>query len=588
MAPTRSEERMSTLGSLDALDDVVSSSLDRLTELAARLFQSDVAFVSLVETDRQRMIARQGLDIAEMRIEHSICAHTIRSANGMVVPDLRSDPRFAGNPLVVEPPHLRFYAGAPLVAKNGIAIGALCVMDPEIRMFSDDDRRQLQTLAIAVMNELELRVLTGRRDPVSGLPNRHQFSLDYAAWSVRAPGRTCFAMLVDVLDLPRANEAGQVLGMAPLEALIRRAGARLKAALEGIGEVYHVGVTRFAFVLELPDRDAAERLVTELHGRLTRPMLAAAVPMSPLFHAGLCEVELGIHTADDALRRMLIGLHCAHSTGTPFCWYSASRDAGLKRGYRLATDAERGLLNNEFHLVYQPRYRALDLMPVGAEVLLRWRHPELGAVSPAEFIPVFERTALMEVVTNWVLDHALRQLAQWRRDGLSLTLSINLSPRDVARTGMADRLIGCINMHGLACHDVEIEITEGEWLRADSPPGEQLKLLAAAGVRIAVDDFGSGYSNFGYLTNLPISTIKLDKSMIDDLSTDSRAQLKVRAVISLAHGLGYHTVAEGAETPAQVALLQAYGCDEIQGFALSRPISATDLAALQTVPYVPA
>jgi len=579
---------MSTLGSLDALDDVVSSSLDRLTELAARLFQSDVAFVSLVETDRQRMIARQGLDIAEMRIEHSICAHTIRSANGMVVPDLRSDPRFAGNPLVVEPPHLRFYAGAPLVAKNGIAIGALCVMDPEIRMFSDDDRRQLQTLAIAVMNELELRVLTGRRDPVSGLPNRHQFSLDYAAWSVRAPGRTCFAMLVDVLDLPRANEAGQVLGMAPLEALIRRAGARLKAALEGIGEVYHVGVTRFAFVLGLPDRDAAERLVTELHGRLTRPMLAAAVPMSPLFHAGLCEVELGIHTADDALRRMLIGLHCAHSTGTPFCWYSASRDAGLKRGYRLATDAERGLLNDEFHLVYQPRYRARDLMPVGAEVLLRWRHPELGAVSPAEFIPVFERTALMEVVTNWVLDHALRQLAQWRRDGLSLTLSINLSPRDVAREGMADRLIGCINMHGLACHDVEIEITEGEWLRADSPPGEQLKLLAAAGVRIAVDDFGSGYSNFGYLTNLPISTIKLDKSMIDDLSTDSRAQLKVRAVISLAHGLGYHTVAEGAETPAQVALLQAYGCDEIQGFALSRPISATDLAALQTVPCVPA
>lgn len=588
MAPTRSEERMSTLGSLDALDDVVSSSLDRLTELAARLFQSDVAFVSLVETDRQRMIARQGLDIAEMRIEHSICAHTIRSANGTVVPDLRSDPRFAGNPLVVEPPHLRFYAGAPLVAKNGIAIGALCVMDPEIRMFSDDDRRQLQTLAIAVMNELELRVLTGRRDPVSGLPNRHQFSLDYAAWSVRAPGRTCFAMLVDVLDLPRANEAGQVLGMAPLEALIRRAGARLKAALEGIGEVYHVGVTRFAFVLELPDRDAAERLVTELHGRLTRPMLAAAVPMSPLFHAGLCEVELGIHTADDALRRMLIGLHCAHSTGTPFCWYSASRDAGLKRGYRLATDAERGLLNDEFHLVYQPRYRARDLMPVGAEVLLRWRHPELGAVSPAEFIPVFERTALMEVVTNWVLDRALKQLAQWRRDGLSLMLSINLSPRDVAREGMADRLIGCINMHGLASHDVEIEITEGEWLRADSPPGEQLKLLASAGVRIAVDDFGSGYSNFGYLTNLPISTIKLDKSMIDDLSTDSRAQLKVRAVISLAHGLGYHTVAEGAETPAQVALLQAYGCDEIQGFALSRPISATDLAALQTVPYVPA
>ncbi|WP_246161257.1 bifunctional diguanylate cyclase/phosphodiesterase [Stenotrophomonas cyclobalanopsidis] len=586
MAPTRSEERMSTLGSLDALDEVVSSSLDRLTELATRLFQTDVAFVSLVETDRQRMIARQGLDVAEMQIEHSICAHTIRSAEGMVVADLRADPRFTGNPLVVKPPHLRFYAGAPLLAKNGVAIGALCVMDPATRTFSEDDRRQLQTLAIAVMNELELRVLTGRRDPVSGLPNRHQFSLDYAAWSARAPQRVCVAVLVDVLDLPRANEAGQVLGMAPLEALIRRAGARIKSALEGVAEVYHVGVTRFAFVLRKSDGEAAERMVNELQGRLTRPMLAAAVPMSPMFHAGLCEIELDRHSADDVLRRMLIGLHCAHSTGAPFCWYSASRDAGLKRGYRLATDAERGLLNDEFYLVYQPRYRARDLVPVAAEVLLRWNHPDLGAVSPAEFIPVFERTALMEVVTDWVLDRALTQLAQWRREGISMVLSINLSPRDVARVGMSTRLLAHIQRHGLRCQDVEIEITEGEWLRADSPPGEQLKELAAAGVRLAVDDFGSGYSNFGYLTELPIHTIKLDKSMIDDLSTDTRAQLKVQAVIRLAQGLGYNTVGEGAETHEQVALLQAYGCDEIQGFALSRPVSATELAQLQTAPYV--
>jgi EAL domain-containing protein (putative c-di-GMP-specific phosphodiesterase class I) len=153
---------------------------------------------------------------------------------------------------------------------------------------------------------------------------------------------------------------------------------------------------------------------------------------------------------------------------------------------------------------------------------------------------------------------------------------------------MADAFISTLLGKGLSCTDVEIEITEGEWLRADSLPGEQLQQLAAAGVRVAIDDFGSGYSNFGYLTELPIHTIKLDKSMIDDLPTDTRAQLKVQAVISLAHGLGYNTVGEGAETFEQVALLQAYGCDEIQGFALSRPISASDLAALHTVPYVPA
>jgi len=580
MSPTRSEERMSTLGSLNALNDVTGASLDRLTELATHTFRAPVAFVSLVEVDRQRLIARKGLPMSEMNIRDSICAHTIGSAEVMVVPDLRRDPRFASNPLVTGDPHLKFYAGAPLIAQNGTAIGALCVMDKQAREFSEAERRQLETLGMAVMNELELRALTGRREPVSGLPNRHQFSIDFNAWSARSPGRTCFAVLVDVLDLPRANEAGQVLGMAPLEAIIKRAGVRVKVALDGLAEVYHVGVTRFAFVVELPSREAIERLVEELRVRLTRPMMAAEVPMSPLFHAGICEAELGRDNADDVIRKMLIGLHSAIAAHESFNWYSAQRDEGLRRGYRLAADARHGLLQDEFHLVYQPRFRSSNLQPVSAEVLIRWNHPQLGPVSPAEFIPVFERTALMEGVTEWVIDHALAQLAQWKRAGLALSLSINLSARDVARQGMADELVAKIHAQGLDCQDVEVEITEGEWLRVNSLPGEQLKRMASSGIRLAVDDFGSGYSNFGYLTELPIDTLKLDKSLIDDISEDQRALLKVQAIVGLAHDLGYSTVAEGAETSDQVAKLQGVGCDEIQGFALSKPISAIELAEL--------
>ena len=588
MAPTRTEERMSTLGSLDVLDDVAGASLDRLTDLAARTFRAPVALVSLIEVDRQRLISRQGLAVAESHIRDSICAHTIGSTAGLVINDLALDPRFSSLPLVAGPPHLRFYAGTPLVAANGVPIGALCVMDSVPRQFSADDRRQLQTLGMAVMNELELRTLSGRRDPVSGLPNRHQFAIDYAARSLRTPGQPCFAVMIDILDLPRAHEAGQVLGMAPLEALIRRAGVRINLALDGVAQVYHVGATRFAFVVELPKREAIERLVHLLHDDLIRPLMAASVPLAPQFHAGLCEGTLGRDSADDLLRKMMIALGSALAGQVTCCWYSPSRDERLQRSYRLATDGQQALQQNQFHLVYQPRFRAGDLAPVAAEVLLRWNHPQLGAVSPAEFIPVFERTTLMHGVTAWVLEHAFSQLAQWRREGLTLTLSINLSARDVARKGMADAFISTLLGKGLSCTDVEIEITEGEWLRADSLPGEQLQQLAAAGVRVAIDDFGSGYSNFGYLTELPIHTIKLDKSMIDDLPTDTRARLKVQAVIGLAHGLGYNTVGEGAETGEQVALLQAYGCDEIQGFALSRPITAGELAALQTVPYVSA
>lgn len=174
----------------------------------------------------------------------------------------------------------------------------------------------------------------------------------------------------------------------------------------------------------------------------------------------------------------------------------------------------------------------------------------------------------------------LAQLAQWKRAGLALSLSINLSARNVARQGMADELVAKIHAQGLDCQDVEVEITEGEWLRVNSLPGEQLKRMASSGIRLGVDDFGSGYSNFGYLTELPIHTLKLDKSLIDDISEDQRALLKVQAIVGLAHDLGYSTVAEGAETNGQVAKLQGLGCDEIQGFALSRPTSAIELAEL--------
>ncbi|WP_314100990.1 sensor domain-containing phosphodiesterase [uncultured Stenotrophomonas sp.] len=572
MSPTVTEERLTALSSLQALDKAAGGSLDRLTELTAYTFAAPVAFVSMIEVDKQKLISRLGLPMAETNIRESICSHTIGSNQVMVVNDLTKDPRFLQNPLVIKPPHLRFYAGAPLISQNGIAIGALCIMDEKPREFSESDRRQLETLGQSVMHQLELRALSGRREPVSGLPNRHQFGIDYASLALRAPGKRLYAVLIDILDLPRANEAGQVLGMPPLEALIRRAGVRLKVALDGVADVYHVGVTRFAFLVDLPGPESVESLLAEIQKRMIRPLMAGAVPMSPMFHAGACAVDLSVDEANDVIRKILIGLHASIASQSLVRWYSKARDEDLRRGYRLAVDAERSLRQQDFHLVYQPRFHLSDLRARSAEVLIRWNHPRLGPVSPAEFIPVFERTALIGSVTAWVLENALEQLARWRRDGVELSLSINLSVKDIAKPDAAERILDLLGIKGLSPSDVEVEITEGEWLRADSLPGEQISALAAAGVRVAIDDFGNGYSNFGYLTELPIHTLKLDKSLIDNIAVDERALLKTQAIIRLAQDLGYATVAEGAETAEQVERLKALGCDEIQGYALARPM----------------
>jgi len=576
----KSQERMMAVNALQVLDAAAGASLDRITRLAARTFQAPIALVSIIDARMQHFISRVGLDMEGTEIRTAICSHTIASPGVLVVTDLAADERFRNNPLVAGPPALRFYAGAPLVAKNGVAIGAVCIMDRLPRSFSTDDEAHLQTLADMVMSQLELRRLSGRQDPVSGLPNRHQFHIDFDGLAARATHPQLYAVLLDVQDVPRLDAAGQALGMRPLEAMIHRSGVRVRLALEDVATVYHVGVSRFAFLLDLPATTDVEDLLGELKARVIRPVMAAGVPMSPQFHVGICAIVPELDGSNDVLRKLLVALQASISHRRDYCWYSEKRDEHQRRGYRLAADAEAGLRRDEFHLVFQPRLDTASRHFVSAEALIRWTHPRMGPVGPDEFIPVLERTALMPMLSGWVINKALDQLQAWMAGGLELSLSINLAASDLSTEGMAGRLLQQLRERGLPPSALEIEITEGEWLRADTVAGEELGMLAAAGVRIAIDDFGSGYSNFGYLSQLPITTIKIDKSLIDGIALDVSARLKVKAIVELARGLGYRTVAEGVEIPAQLQALTELGCDQVQGFLLARPLPAEDLAAL--------
>ncbi|WP_282260019.1 sensor domain-containing phosphodiesterase [Stenotrophomonas sp. PS02301] len=572
--PTSQRDERSAVLSAMQLDGLASvPALDRLTALAGYTFDAPVAFVSILGDVEQRFLSRIGLPMAQTDIRASICAHAVTSEGVLVVPDLQQDPRFRDNPLVTHSPHLRFYAGAPLVAKNGVPIGALCIMDTRPRTFDQGDQEQLSTLAELVVAQLELRAMSGRLDPVSGLPSRHQFHADLPGILARCAQGTAYAVAVDILDIPRANQVGQVLGLRPLEALIRRGGVRLRAALEGVATVYHVGVTRFAFVVEMPAAAQVEALILELRTRMLRPLMAAAVPMSPRFHAGICAVDPGEEDSHDLLRRLLVSTQGAFDARQPFCWYSEQRDDTMHRAYRLASDAERGLQAGDFHLDYQPRFTLDGRRPVSAEALIRWNHPTLGPISPGEFIPVFERTALMDEVTHWVLDTALDQVQAWRAQGQDIPVSINLSSSYLSNASAWQDIRSKLEHRALPFSMIELEITEGEWLRPGSPAIGHIAAMAQAGITVAIDDFGSGYSNFSYLSDLPIHTVKLDKSLIDGIASSSRARAKVSAIHHLAHELGYLTVAEGVEHQAQVDVLAAMGVDEVQGYLLARPMA---------------
>jgi len=234
-------------------------------------------------------------------------------------------------------------------------------------------------------------------------------------------------------------------------------------------------------------------------------------------------------------------------------------------------------LPGELRLVYQPRIDFASGQCCGAEALLRWTHPKLGDVSPNEFIPIVEQTALMRPVTTWVLDKALEQLAVWHASGIDLQLSINVSAANLDETDFVERVQLYLLKHRVRPEFLELEVTESAMMCDPVVALARLRALADLGIRIALDDFGTGHSSLAHLQRFPISVVKIDRSFVQSLDREvDQAGILVRTMIQLSHGLGHRVVAEGVETPRTAEILDALGCDEAQGYHYARPLEQQD------------
>lgn len=239
-------------------------------------------------------------------------------------------------------------------------------------------------------------------------------------------------------------------------------------------------------------------------------------------------------------------------------------------------------------LVYQPRIDLVSRACVGAEALSRWRHPTLGDISPGEFIPLVEQTSMAKATTAWVVEAALRQLADWRDMGLDLQLSVNVSAANLVEPDFAERVAGGLARHALAPGSLELELTESAVMEDAGKALVMLEAIAAAGIRLAIDDFGTGYSSLAYLQRLPAQVVKIDQTFMRDIMADERKQSLVLMMISLSHNFGYRVVAEGVETAEVLHLIGQAGCDEAQGYLFGRPMSPEQFAAwCRESPYAP-
>jgi EAL domain-containing protein (putative c-di-GMP-specific phosphodiesterase class I) len=302
-------------------------------------------------------------------------------------------------------------------------------------------------------------------------------------------------------------------------------------------------------------------------------------------------VGIAIYPADGAnaqelLRHADMAMYRAKERGRgSFAFFEDAMHREAQRRLALDRELRQALENEEFVLYYQPQLDLRANRIVGAEALIRWRHPTRGIVAPGPFISFAEETGLIEQIGEWALNAACEQFMVWKRDGAPIDhVSVNVSPRQFRRKDFADSVARAMQAAGLEPGTLHLEITESVLVDDSGAADATLQRLIELGTRLELDDFGTGYSSLAYLQRLPVGTIKLDRSFIKGIPANDNAQAIVRAAIAMVHALKKEVVAEGVETGEQLALLRAWGCDAIQGFHLSKPVPADEFVALLRAP----
>jgi EAL domain-containing protein (putative c-di-GMP-specific phosphodiesterase class I)/GGDEF domain-containing protein len=564
--------RLDALHQLKLLDTPASESFDRITRMASQIFGLPVAAVSLTDHDRQWFKSRVGVDHYSIPRAGAPCAEVAETTQLLVIEDFFEDPDYAESPLGRA--GTRFYAGAPLVTNDGYGLGALCVLGTEPRKASSAELAALTDLAAMVMAQIELQHAFGRIDPVSGMPTRNQFREDLMDLARDHAGEQYFAVVVDLAREDQISRITRAMGAARVDQMVHEAAQALRAALGPDRTAYQIGTAQFAFIS--PSEVEQSEYVELLRTGFETMRASSSVRFVTNVTIGVRSFAAGSVSVDDLIRGATSAAQDARDTEGSIALYSPARDTAHRRQYGLLQDFGAALeAGDQLRLVYQPRINLSTGDCIGAEALLRWRHPLLGDVSPGEFIPIIEQTSLARPTTQWVLDTAMDQLAAWQRDGLAITLSANISAANLSETDLCDRITTGLTARELPFSSLEIELTESAIMDQPDQALGMLKRLQDAGICLAIDDFGTGHSSLAYLQRLPAQIVKIDQTFIRDLTGATGADLVlVETMIGLAHRLGYRVVAEGIETAEAAGILEQLGCEEAQGFWFARPMEA--------------
>lgn len=573
---TTEAQRLDALHKLNILDTPPSEAFDRITRMAARLFNLPIAAVSLTDTDRQWFKSRVGVEHNAIPRLKAPCGNVADNSDLLIIPDLHDDAYFCDSPLAAS--GIRYYAGAPLVTADGHCLGAMCVLGTEPRDTTPEELTILCDLAAMVMSQIEIMHALGRVDSISGLPNRNQFIEDFQDMQRDSEvGAQRVAVLINLATPAQLAHAVRAMNPRYLDELVTDAATWIRTELGAGRKVYHVATTQFA-ILTTPEM-AIDRYPPLLEAKLEHAIATVKTRFVATPSIGVVPFDISNTDALSVLRRAQSAVQDAIESGTSVAMYSAGEDQVYRRRFNLLNDFGAALERpGQLRLVFQPRIDIASGECVGAEALLRWNHPTLGAIGPGEFMPIVERSRLAQAATSWVLNTALDQQLAWRHAGLVLQLSLNVSALNLLEADFADRVVEGLQRRRLPHDCLELEITESAIMEHPTKAHATLDALAHAGIHLAIDDFGTGYSSLAYLQRMPADVVKIDQSFVRGIEHDQRQQGLVRAMISLSQELGHRVVAEGVENGAALAFLRSAGCDEAQGYLFAKPLEVADFA----------
>lgn len=413
-------------------------------------------------------------------------------------------------------------------------------------------------------------------DELTDLPNRTLFQ-DRLQQAIRNSQRSSRTFAIILMDLDRFKEVNDTLGHDVGDQLLKEVGQRLKDTVRSADTVARLGGDEYVIILENLSEKYVEGVAEKIRKALDRPFVLEGEIVDISASLGIALFPEHGSDAVTLIRRADMAMYAAKHEHSGFAIYTDAHEHGSRTDLAFKSELRQAIEQDELMLYYQPKIDHASAKVMGVEALVRWQHPKRGFLPPDHFIGAAEQTGLIGPLARWVLDKALQQCAALHQAGILISMAVNLSARNLHDKQLPTEIAGLLNRTGVEPAYLVLEITETAVMDDPMFALEILQQLDKMGVTLAIDDFGTGYSSLAYLSRLPVDEIKIDKSFVIDMMTDTQAAVIVRSTIELGHNLGLKVVAEGVETREAWEALTQLGCNAAQGYYMSKPLSQNQL-----------